>query len=82
MSMTRDLYICIYFYAILWWQFKKIEAPFGIYAVFGNHEYYSGSQKDVLSVFNKAGFTTLIDDIAYIPEKEVYIIGRSALFLN
>ena len=60
-------------------QFKKIEAPFGIYAVFGNHEYYSGSQKDVLSVFNKAGFTTLIDDIAYIPEKEVYIIGRDSL---
>ncbi len=60
-------------------EFKKLEAPLGVYVVFGNHEYYSGMQKDVLSVFNKAGFKTLIDDVAYIPEKEIYIIGRDSL---
>lgn len=60
-------------------EFKKLEAPFGVYAVFGNHEYYSGNQKDILSVFNKAGFKTLIDDVVYIPEKEIYIIGRDSL---
>lgn len=60
-------------------EFKKLEAPLGVYVVFGNHEYYSGTQQEVLSVFNKAGFKTLIDDVAYIPEKEVYIIGRDSL---
>lgn len=60
-------------------EFKKLEAPLGVYVVFGNHEYYSGTQQEVLSVFNKAGFKTLIDDVAYIPEKEFYIIGRDSL---
>lgn len=60
-------------------EFKKLEAPLGVYVVFGNHEYYSGTQKEVLSVFNKAGFKTLIDDVVYIPEKEIYIIGRDSL---
>lgn len=60
-------------------EFKKLEAPLGVYVVFGNHEYYSGIQRDVLSVFNKAGFKTLIDDVVYIQEKEVYIIGRDSL---
>lgn len=60
-------------------KFRKIEAPLGVYVVFGNHEYYSGTQQEVLSVFNKAGFKTLIDDVVYIPEKEFYIIGRDSL---
>ena len=60
-------------------EFKKLEAPLGVYVVFGNHEYYSGTQQEVLSVFNKAGFKTLIDDVVYIPEKEFYIIGRDSL---
>ena len=60
-------------------EFKKLEAPLGVYVVFGNHEYYSGSKKDVLYKFNRAGFKTLIDDVVYIPEKEFYIIGRDSL---
>lgn len=60
-------------------QFKKLKAPLGVYAVFGNHEYYSGTQKEVLNKFNRAGFKTLIDDVVYIPEKEFYIIGRDSL---
>ena len=60
-------------------EFKKLEAPLGVYAVFGNHEYYSGTQREVLSAFSKAGFKTLIDDVVYIPEKEIYIIGRDSL---
>lgn len=60
-------------------EFKKLEAPLGVYVVFGNHEYYSGTQREVLSAFSKAGFKTLIDDVVYIPEKEFYIIGRDSL---
>ena len=60
-------------------KFRKIEAPLGVYVVFGNHEYYSGSKNDVLYKFNRAGFKTLIDDVVYIPEKEFYIIGRDSL---
>lgn len=60
-------------------EFKKLEAPLGVYVVFGNHEYYSGTQREVLSAFSKAGFKTLIDDVVYIPEKEIYIIGRDSL---
>lgn len=60
-------------------EFKNLEAPLGVYVVFGNHEYYSGSKNDVLYKFNRAGFKTLIDDVVYIPEKEFYIIGRDSL---
>lgn len=59
--------------------FKKLEAPLGVYVVFGNHEYYSGMKNDILNRFNKAGFKTLIDNVTYIPEKEFYIIGRDSL---
>ncbi len=60
-------------------QFQKLNAPLGVYVVLGNHEYYSGNKDEILSVFNKAGFKTLIDDVAYISEKDFYIIGRDSL---
>lgn len=59
--------------------FKNLKAPLGVYAVFGNHEYYSGSFDKVLSLFNKAGFNTLVDNVTYINDYNFYIIGRDSL---
>lgn len=61
---------------------NKFTAPLGIYTVFGNHEHYSGGKETILSLFNKAGFKTLIDETVYIPEKDFYIIGRNSLTHN
>lgn len=60
-------------------ELKEIKSLFGVYTVFGNHEYYSGNKNDIINLFKKAGFITLIDDIIYIKEKEFYIIGRDSL---
>lgn len=57
--------------------FKKLYAPLGVYVVFGNHDYYCGNKEKVLSLFNQAGFKTLVDEAAYVPEKDFYIIGRN-----
>lgn len=59
--------------------FKNLKAPFGVYAVYGNHEYYSGSFEEVYALFNKAGFNTLVDNVAYINDYNFYIIGRDSL---
>lgn len=60
-------------------EFQKINAPLGTYVVFGNHEYYSGNQADIIKLFEKSGFHVLVDNVTYIPEKEFYIIGRDSL---
>ncbi len=59
--------------------FNKMKAPLGVYAVYGNHEYYSGTFDEVMDIFNKAGFKTLVDNATYIDEYGFYILGRDSL---
>lgn len=59
--------------------FKNLKAPLGVYAVYGNHEYYSGSFEEVFSLFTKAGFNTLVDNVTYINDYNFYILGRDSL---
>lgn len=59
--------------------FNQLKAPLGVYAVYGNHEYYSGTFDEVMDIFNKAGFKTLVDNATYIDEYGFYILGRDSL---
>lgn len=59
--------------------FNNLKAPLGVYAVYGNHEYYSGSFDEVFSLFTKAGFNTLVDNVTYINDYNFYILGRDSL---
>ncbi len=52
-------------------------APLGVYAVTGNHEYYSGLAKAV-SVLGEAGVTVLQDSVVVINEA-FNLVGRKDL---
>lgn len=60
-------------------ELKKLNAPLGVYAVIGNHDYYSTDAFTIKNLLEQAGVNTLIDDVAYIQEKGFYIIGRDSL---
>lgn len=54
--------------------FHRIEAPMGIYASLGNHEYISGL-KESLDFMEKAGIHLLQDSVALV-DSAFYIVGR------
>ncbi|GAB6182576.1 hypothetical protein JCM13991_03170 [Thermodesulfovibrio hydrogeniphilus] len=54
--------------------FKKIDIPFGKYAILGNHEVYAGLQRS-LKFTEMSGFKILRQDSVYIPELNLNIIG-------
>lgn len=54
--------------------FHKINAPMGIYACPGNHEYISGMQES-LDFMKKAGVNLLCDSVAEV-DSCFYIVGR------
>jgi predicted MPP superfamily phosphohydrolase len=54
--------------------FHKINAPMGIYACMGNHEYISGT-KNSLDFMKKAGIRMLRDSVAEI-DSCFYVVGR------
>lgn len=54
--------------------FREIEAPMGIYACLGNHEYISGIEGS-LDFMKKAGIHLLRDTVAEI-DSSFYVIGR------
>ncbi len=53
---------------------KKIEAPLGVYAVTGNHEYIGGAN-EAIDYLEKHGITFLRDSVLKI-DNSFYIIGR------
>lgn len=59
--------------------FKNLKAHLGVYAVYGNHEYYSGTFEEVYDLFVKSGFNVLVDNVSYIDDYNFYIIGRDSL---
>ncbi|MFN3504824.1 MAG: metallophosphoesterase [Caldimicrobium sp.] len=52
----------------------EMNPPFGKYAVLGNHEYYRGLRK-ALEFTKKAGFQVLMDDIFYIKDLNISLVG-------
>lgn len=59
--------------------FKNLKAPLGVYAVYGNHEYYSGSFEEVYDLFVKSGFNVLVDNVTYFEDYGFYLLGRDSL---
>ncbi|MDR1055255.1 MAG: metallophosphoesterase [Prevotellaceae bacterium] len=56
-------------------EFKKLNAPLGVYAVLGNHEYISQHVDDAVRYFEQSGITMLCDSVVNI-ENSFYIVGR------
>jgi predicted MPP superfamily phosphohydrolase len=52
---------------------KQINAPLGVYAVIGNHEYYGNLQR-AIELLREANITLLQDSVAQVDD--FYIIGR------
>lgn len=53
----------------------QIDAPLGVYAVLGNHEYYGEGLKKVHSFYDKTNITLLRDTVVAINE-DIFLIGR------
>lgn len=59
--------------------FKKLHPKIDSYAVLGNHEYYSGTAEENTEKFTQANLKVLKDEVAYINDLDLYIIGRDSL---
>ncbi len=55
--------------------FRALKPRFGVWAVFGNHEYISGKAEEVTDRLREAGITVLRDEYAKVGES-FYIVGR------
>jgi predicted MPP superfamily phosphohydrolase len=53
----------------------QLQAPLGVYAITGNHEYYSGVQDQIADYLRTAGITVLHDSTALV-DNRFYLIGR------
>jgi len=58
----------------MWEEFAQIQAPFGVYACLGNHEYLSGIQSS-LNFLRKTNIRLLIDSAVLI-DNSFWLIGR------
>lgn len=56
-------------------QLSKLQAPLGVYAVLGNHD-YSGNQLAITTAVEKAGIKVL-DNENVLLEDSIWLIGRS-----
>lgn len=56
-------------------EFKNLNAPMGVYAVLGNHEYISQHVDRALQYLEESGITMLRDSIALI-DNSFYVVGR------
>lgn len=59
-------------------ELRQINAPLGVYAIFGNHEHIIRDKSVVDDFYEKSNIHTLIDDTALIRD-EFYIVGRDDL---
>lgn len=55
--------------------FKKLKANIGVYAIRGNHEYFSKNATDLEDYLNKADIKTLVDEGIKIKD-DFYLYGR------
>lgn len=54
---------------------SKIQAPYGKYAIFGNHDYGGGAETEYESIMEAGGFTVLKNEYHGIDELGIAIIG-------
>ncbi|MDQ7093146.1 metallophosphoesterase [Desulfosporosinus sp. PR] len=58
--------------------FRKLSAPYGVYAVLGNHEYIGGNAEEAVKYLDEAGVRVLRDNSQEIAGS-FYLIGRDDL---
>lgn len=63
-------------------QFSKIEAPYGKYAVFGNHDYGGGAARVYEEFMTDSGFMVLKNDSIYLEDLKLRIIGYDDYLLG
>ncbi|WP_077617574.1 metallophosphoesterase [Bacillus sinesaloumensis] len=54
----------------------KVDAPLGVYATLGNHDYYGNDNEKIVEEMEKLGIEILTDEITML-ENELYLIGRN-----
>lgn len=54
---------------------ENIHAPLGVYAIRGNHEFYSGKPDEIAGYLQSSGIHVLIDS-AFLVNNSFYVIGR------
>ena len=60
-------------------EFKKIHSKYGVYAVFGNHEYYGGSIDKIAYEYENSASLNLLRDNTVKIDNSFYIVGREDL---
>ena len=60
--------------------FRKLHPPFGVFAVTGNHEYFSGV-KEAVQYLEESGITVLQDEAVKVAAG-IYLVGRKDLMEN
>lgn len=56
-------------------ELSQLHAPLGVFAITGNHEYYSGVPQDINEYLRAAGIRMLHDSVALV-DHSFYLIGR------
>ena len=59
----------------LYEELRQLKAPLGVFAIRGNHEFYSGKPEAVAAFIEKSGITLLLDSTCLI-DQSFYLIGR------
>jgi predicted MPP superfamily phosphohydrolase len=57
---------------------RTINAPLGVYAVLGNHEYLGGQYKELIAALRSCGITVLRDQYLWVDN--FYLVGRDDKF--
>jgi uncharacterized protein len=56
-------------------ELSQLHAPLGVFAITGNHEYYSGVPEDINEYLRAAGIRMLHDSVALV-DHSFYLVGR------
>lgn len=57
--------------------FEALDAPYGVYAVLGNHEYYGGQDAQIKEYLSQRGIKVLVDEVIDSVDGNLYIAGRN-----
>jgi len=56
-------------------ELQALKAPLGVYAISGNHEFYSGKPQEIAGYMRESGINVLNDSVCLV-DSSFYIIGR------